>query len=278
MHDANHRSYAKKAWVNKIMSYTLSLLGGFSPTWQYQHNTLHHGFTNIDGYDEDINPGGLMRFCPGKPRLRIHKFQHLYAWFLYGLMTVTWTVDKDFRQLYRYSKSSDFIASQKPLGNLLVELIITKILYYTYILLIPILVLPVSWWLVLVFYFSMHFVCGFILGIIFQTAHVVPSSSFPVPSNTGAVDNNWAVHQLTTTANYSAKSGVFSWLIGGLNYQVEHHLFPHICHVHYKKIAPIVERTAKEFGLPYHQQGSFVMALFNHYKMLKKLGCNSVVK
>ncbi len=272
MHDANHKSYSKRKWVNKLLSYSLSLLGGVPFTWQYQHNTLHHSFTNIDGLDPDINPVGILRFSPNKPRYKIHKYQHFYAWFFYGLMTLTWSVDKDFRQVYQYKKNFPDFTKNRTVRSMYFELILSKIFYYSYILVIPFLFVPLPWWMILIFYFTMHFTCGFILGIIFQTAHVMPTIKFPKPNQGGTIENNWAVHQLQTTSNYSPKSRVFSWFIGGLNYQIEHHLFPRICHVHYRKVSKIVKQTAETFQIPYHEQKNFILALLNHGKMLKALG------
>lgn len=272
MHDANHNSYSKNKMVNKILSYSLNFLGGFSHTWQHQHNTLHHHYTNIDDHDEDIDPGKVLRLSPNKPRRKFHRFQHFYAWFLYGLMTLMWTTSKDFKQLYRYSKDGVLLGRKKTYPKLLAELIVSKVFYYAYILVIPILVLPVAWWMVILFYMVMHLICGFILTVIFQTAHVMPSSQFPIPDATGAVDNNWAIHQLVTTTDYAPKNRLFSWFVGGLNYQVEHHLFPAICHVHYRKISPLVKQTALKYNLPYHVQPSFLKAVVSHFKMLKTLG------
>lgn len=272
MHDANHQSYSKNRTVNKVLSYSLNFLGGFSRTWQYQHNTLHHHYTNIDGFDEDIDAGRILRLSPNKPLQKYHRFQHLYAWFLYGLMTVTWTIDKDFKQLFRYRREGVILDRNRTFNSLLIELIVSKVIYYVYILVIPILVLPVAWWLILVFYFVMHFISGFILAVIFQTAHVMPTSEYPMPDKDGAVENNWAIHQILTTSDYAPKNRLFSWFIGGLNYQVEHHLFPAICHVHYREISMVVKETAQKYNLPYHVQSSFFQALYNHQKMLKILG------
>ncbi len=276
MHDANHRSYSKYQSVNRILSYSLNFLGGFAPTWQYQHNTLHHGFTNIDGFDEDIDAGKMFRFSPNKPLYKIHKFQQFYAWFFYGLMTFTWTLDKDFKQIYRYRKEGVVLSQNKSFGSLLAELIISKVIYYGYLLVIPILFLPVPWWLVVFFYFCMHLISGFILGIIFQTAHVMPSSEYPLPDDNGTIENNWAIHQLLTTTDYSPHNRVFSWFIGGLNYQVEHHLFANISHIHYHNISAIVQRTALKYHLPYHVRKSFPRALYDHFRMLKTLGTPAV--
>ncbi len=272
MHDANHRTFSKRPGVNKFLGKSLYLLGGFPVTWRYQHNTLHHGFTNIEGQDEDINPVGILRFSPHKPLYKIHRYQQLYAWFFYFLMTLLWATTKDFKQLIRYEKEGVKLDTDKKYKSLMMDLIVSKILYYAIFLILPLIVLPIAWYWTLLFFFVMHFVSGFILTIIFQTAHVMPSSSYPMPDEKGKIENSWAIHQLMTTTDYAPKSRIFSWMIGGLNYQVEHHLFPNISHVHYKKVAPFVKKAAEKYGLPYHVQATFLHAVYEHYKMLKSLG------
>jgi len=272
MHDANHRSFSKNQIVNKWMSNTLYLVGGYPVTWQYQHNTLHHGFTNIDGMDEDISPVGVLRFSPHKPLLKIHKFQHIYAWFFYGLMTLLWVTTKDFKQLFNYNKEKVPLSNNKSFGQHLATLIFSKVIYYAIFMFIPMLVLPFAWYWIIVFFLAMHFTSGFILTIIFQTAHVVPTSVYPLPDKDGTMDNNWAVHQLYTTSDFAPNSRLFSWFIGGLNYQVEHHLFPNISHVHYRKLSKMVKEMANKYNLPYYVQPGFLKALLEHARMLKKLG------
>jgi linoleoyl-CoA desaturase len=277
MHDANHRSFSKHKTVNKIFENTLYLLGGSPITWQHQHNTLHHGFTNIDGKDEDISPVGFLRFSPHKPLLKIHKYQHLYAWFFYGLMTILWITTKDFKQLIRYDKSGAPLSNKRSFTQMMVFLVLSKVIYYAVFLILPIWVLPFAWYWITLFFLSMHYICGFILTIIFQTAHVVPTSKYPLPDENGTLENNWAVHQLYTTSDYAPRSRIFSWFIGGLNYQVEHHLFPNISHVHYRKLSKVVKEIAHKYNLPYHVQPGFMKALREHTLMLKKLGRVSVV-
>lgn len=272
MHDANHGSFSKNPKVNSLLSKSLYFLGGFPPNWQYQHNTLHHGFTNIEGHDEDINPGKFLRFSPHKPLRRIHRYQHFYAWFLYGLMTVSWVTAKDFVRLSKYKSEGVALSGNRKYNQILRDLIIAKVLYYTFFLVLPLIILPVSWYAIVLLFIAMHFISGFILTTIFQTAHVMPSSEYPLPDETGNMENNWAVHQVLTTANFAPKSRILSWCIGGLNHQVEHHLFPNICHVHYKAISPIVKETARKYNLPYHEENTFADALFSHFKMLKSLG------
>jgi linoleoyl-CoA desaturase len=272
MHDANHRAYSKNPRVNRILSYTLNLVGGFFPNWQHQHNTMHHSFTNIEGYDEDIDPGSILRFSPNSPLKKHHRFQHIYAWFLYGLMTLTWSINKDFKQLFGYLKEGIVLDRKMSKRRLITELVVSKILFYGYILVIPLIFLPIAWWAIVLLYLLMHFISGFTLSVIFQTAHVMPESEYPLPDDSGNIENNWAIHQLRTTNNYAPGNRILSWFVGGLNYQVEHHLFPTICHVHYRKIAGIVQDTAREYNIPYHVHPTFFNALSEHYKMLKKLG------
>lgn len=277
MHDANHRCYSKNQTVNKWLSYTLYLAGGFPPNWQHQHNTLHHGFTNIEGHDEDIDPGAFLRISPHKPYYKVYRFQHIYAWFLYGLMTLMWITTKEFVQLNRYKKSGAVLSSKYSYRQLLAILIISKVVYYAVFLLVPLLFLPFAWYWILLFFFSMHFTSGFTLTTIFQTAHVVPETNYPLPDKEGNIENNWAVHQLYTTADFAPKSRLLSWYIGGLNYQVEHHLFPNISHVHYRKISKIVKEVAAKYSLPYHVQPTFLKAVWSHAKMLKVLGSKPMV-
>lgn len=273
MHDANHGAYSKNPKVNKYMGLLLNYVGGNALNWKIQHNMLHHSYTNVDGLDEDINPGAVMRFSPHQPRLKHHKYQHVYAWVLYSLMTLSWLMVKDFKQLKRYHKMGlAEPASQKSFKRVMLELTFSKVIYWGLIVLLPMFLLPVSWWVVALGVIVMNLIAGLILAMIFQPAHVMPESAYPLPDQSGKIDNNWAIHQLMTTQNFASKKRIFSWLVGGLNFQVEHHLFPNICHVHYSKIAPIVEATAKEYGIPYYSRETFREALIYHGKMLKMLG------
>lgn len=274
MHDANHKTYSKNLKINTFLGKSIYLLGGFPPTWRFQHNVLHHGFTNIDGHDEDIKTAGYLRFSPNQKHLKIHNVQQWYAWFFYCLMTISWITAKDFRQLKNYSKNPLFSKQNKNKRFLWTDLIVSKLLYYIAFLIIPIILIPVAWYWVVLSFLLMHFVGGFTLTIIFQTAHVMPTSEFPVPNDEGNIENSWAMHQLMTTTDYAPKSRLFTWLVGGLNFQVVHHLFPTISHVHYKNLSDIVKQTAKKYQLPYHVQSSFLQALKSHYIMLKNLGRN----
>ena len=272
MHDANHGAYSRNRTFNNWVGRIVNLVGGYDTNWRIQHNVLHHSYTNVDGMDEDIDPGGILRFSPHKPVKSIHRYQHIYAWFLYGLMTLIWATTKDFKQLYRYDKMDLFKTQNTTFKKEFVRLVIYKAFYYLYVVGFP-LMMGVNPWIVLVGFLLMHFIAGFILGIIFQPAHVMETSEYPDPETSkDIVKEGWAEHQLRTTTNFAPESKFFSWYVGGLNFQIEHHLFPNICHVHYKKISKIVKETAEEYNLPYNVQPTFMKAIIEHGKMLKKLG------
>ncbi len=272
MHDANHGAYSKNQNVNRLMGHMVNLIGGSAINWKIQHNVLHHTYTNIEGLDEDIDPGPLMRLSPHKKWFKAHKFQHIYGWFLYGLMTFLWLTTKDYNQLFRYHKMGLLKGQKVSLWPQLFRLILGKIIYYGLFLALPMYLLPIPWWQTLVLFIAMHFTTGFLFGAIFQTAHVMPTREYPLPDETGKMKRNWAIHQMMTTMNYSPNSRIFAWYIGGLNYQVEHHLFPNICHIHYPGISGIVRQTAQEFGIPYRSTSTFIKALGEHAMMLKDLG------
>jgi linoleoyl-CoA desaturase len=272
MHDANHGAYSKKNWVNATLGYSLNLIGASAFNWKLQHNVLHHTYTNVHETDEDISPRGVLRMTPHSDWQYIHKFQFVYAWFLYGLLTIVWMTVKDFMRLSRYHKTGLAKKQNADIRTEWLILLATKVVYFSYIFLIPLLFTPFLWWQILTGFFIMHFITGFILAVIFQPAHVIEGSEFPLPNDDNNLENNWAIHQLLTTTNFANKSRWFSWYVGGLNYQIEHHLFPHVCHVHYKNIATIVSTTAKEFGIPYKSAGSFMDALRSHGRLLRTLG------
>ena len=272
MHDANHGSYSKNQKLNNWIGYSLNVIGGYSFNWKLQHNNIHHTFTNVEGVDEDIAPPGFLRFSPHAPLWKIHRFQHIYAWFFYGFMTLMWVTTKDFKQLSRYNKSGLMKQYKTSFTREFIKIFLCKISYYAVMLVMPFILLDLPWYSILGGFLIMQFVAGLILAAIFQPAHVVEETSFPTPDENGMLETDWAVHQMYTTANFAPDNKILSWYCGGLNYQVEHHLFPTICHVHYRDISPIVEKTAKEFGIPYYSQKTFRSALVSHVKMLKKFG------
>ncbi len=272
MHDSNHESFSSKKWVNKLMGSSIYVLAGNVYNWKVQHNVLHHTYTNIKDHDEDIDAGRIIRFSKHSEWLPFHKYQKYYSPLLYGLLTINWAITTDFKQMHGYLKRK---LSYGEFPNPRVEwtkLIISKIVYYALWLVLPILVLNIAWWKVLIGFFVMHYTAGIILSFVFQLAHIVPKTEMPLPDKDGNIKNTWAIHQLYTTVNFAPKNWFINFYTGGLNHQVEHHIFPNISHIHYKKIAQIVKETAKEFNLPYHEYKTTRRAVIEHLKHIAELG------
>ena len=271
MHDAIHGSYSKNKKINRFLGYSFNLIGGNATVWKIQHNVLHHTYTNIEEADDDLNAPFFLRFSPHAKHYWVHQFQHIYIWFFYCISTISWITTKDFVRLKRY-RDMGFLDKKNEYNKALVGMTAWKIAYYVYALILPMIMLPFSWGIILLAFLCMHFVTGFLVSIVFQIAHIMPNTNFPLPNNNGEMDDSWYGHQLATTTNFSPKSKLLYWLIGGLNYQVEHHLLPDVCHVHYKGLSKIVADTAKEFGMTYHIKSSLFSAIGDHTRMLKSLG------
>lgn len=271
MHDAIHGSYSKNKKINTLLGYTFNLIGANATVWKIQHNVLHHTYTNIDHADDDLNAPFFLRFSPHAKHYWLHQFQHIYIWFFYGISTLSWITTKDFVRMKRY-RNLGFLDKKNEYKKALVSMTAWKLFYYSYALLLPMIMVSFSWWIILLAFLSMHLVTGLLVSIIFQIAHIMPVNEFPLPDEQGLINDNWYGHQFATTSNFSPKSNLLFWLIGGLNYQIEHHVLPDVCHVHYKDLTKIVSETAKEYGMPYHVKKSLVHAIWDHTKMLRSLG------
>ncbi len=270
-HDAIHGSYSNNRKINTLIGYTFNLIGANATVWKIQHNILHHTYPNIEHADDDINAPFFLRFSPHAKKYWSHQFQHIYIWFFYGLATISWITTKDFVRINRYHKMG-FLNEKNEFRNAVASITGWKLLYYSYALILPLIMVDLPWWIIVLAFLSMHFFTGLLISLVFQVAHITPSAEFPLPDKDGLVGGDWYMHQFATTANYSPSSKIFTWFIGGLNYQIEHHLLPGVCHVHYKELSKIVVDTAKEYGMPYHSNQTFFTAIQAHVTMLRQLG------
>ncbi len=268
-HDGGHGAYSRVGWINRLMAFTLDLMGGSSYIWARKHNVQHHTHTNVAGHDEDIELGPLARFSPEQRRFRHHRLQHLYMWPLYAVIVPKWNFQDDWTQLIRGRIGNHKM--MRPKGLELVQFVLGKIVWLTLAFVIPIVLHPV--WAVIVCYLIAAGTAGIILSIVFQLAHVVEETHFPTPHpETGRIETPWAIHQVQTTADFARGNRALSWFVGGLNFQIEHHLFPRICHVHYPQIARIVEKTCRQYGIRYQAFPTVRSALRSHYRWLREMG------
>jgi linoleoyl-CoA desaturase len=270
-HDAIHGSFSANQKVNQAFSFIFNLIGASPYIWRLSHNVVHHTYTNMPGHDEDIEIApGLIRVTEEEPVNKIQRFQHLYAFALYSLASLSWVFRKDYVKFFQ-KKIGQQETGRHPRKEYF-NLFFFKGLYYFLFIALPLLVLDITWWQYAIGFLSMHLAEGLVLGLVFQLAHVVEGTDFPMTNESGNVEEAWADHQMRTTANFAPNSHLASFLLGGLNRQIEHHLFPKICHIHYPAISGIVRQTAREFNLPYIESPTFGQALQSHYRMLKKFG------
>lgn len=272
MHDANHNAYSSNPKVNYWIGNSLNLLGGSVFNWKLQHNVLHHTYTNIAKMDDDIDDKLFMRFSPHSSVKWYHKFQYVYVFLFYSILTLYWALLKDFIQFFNYQKREVNRQGKKENTIVLIKIIFVKLFYFFVFIVLPLVLLKMNALQFLTGFFLMHFLAGVILSVVFQLAHTVEQTTHPLPDLEGKIENNWAIHQLNTTVNFARKSKWISWYVGGLNFQVEHHLFTNICHVHYPAISNIVKSTAEEFGVPYLENPTFGEAFRSHMRLLMKLG------
>jgi linoleoyl-CoA desaturase len=268
MHDANHEAYSDRHWINRAMATTLDLVGGSSHFWRWKHNVFHHTFVNVIGYDTDINLIGLGRLTPHHGHAWFHQWQHLYVWFLYGAMALKWQLYDDFRLALTGRMARHSVP--RPRGSQWIVFFGGKLAFLSLAFLIPLTLHPA--WAVAVTYVVTAIVLGIVLAVVFQLAHCVEQADFPLECGPARMNTPWAVHQVETTVDFARENRVASWLLGGLNFQIEHHLFSRMCHVNYPAIAPIVEQTCREFGVAYKHNRTLFAAVRSHYKWLRAMG------
>jgi linoleoyl-CoA desaturase len=279
MHDAAHGAFSSRQWVNKLFGSSMYLLGSNTLNWKIQHNVLHHTYTNIygfagtkiSGFDEDIETKAVIRLCDHAPLKKYHQYQHIYAFFLYGLMTLSKLVT-DFSQLLKYNRAGMTRDQKVSETTELLKLAVGKIIYLTIIIGLPFMLTAYAWWQILIGFAIMHITAGMIMGTVFQMAHVVEGATQPLPNEQGVIQTDWAVHEIQATSDFARNNLLLNWYIGGLNFQIEHHLFPHVSHIHYRSIAPVVEQTVREFNFAYNLKPTFLKALASHARRLRELG------
>jgi len=269
MHDGAHGSFSKYKGLNKIAAFSINFLGASAIMWNMKHNIIHHTYTNIDGVDDDIEVKPWMRFATTQKKMKLHKFQHYYFWFLYTMLHLIWVFLTDYQKYFR--RRIGTVPIRKMTLQEHFSFWIAKVLYAFAFVALPIWLLGFTTWLTGFLVITM--VTGFTISIIFQLAHTVEHTHFPLPDeSSNKIENEWAIHQINTTANFATRAKAITWLIGGLNFQIEHHLFPKISHVHYPAISKIIKRTCAEYGIQYIEYPKMATAIVSHVAYLKRIG------
>ena len=272
-HDANHGAYFRSRRFNHLMGWTSdSLLGFSSYAWRVKHNVAHHTYTNVDGYDDDVSQTPFIRLMPQQQPRWWYRLQHIYVWPLYCLMVLRWQTGADIAALLRGRIATSRL--HRPTGWDLAGLVGGKLVFVGWAIAAPLLVYP--WWVVLAGYIAFSMVTSFVTATTFQLAHCVEEADFARAEDVLAEGKPWAVHEVETTVDFCPRNPVLTWLLGGLNYQIEHHLFPRVPHTHYPQIAQIVRRNAAKHGVRYTTQPSLLRAVRSHQRHLRALGRQGV--
>lgn len=270
MHDSNHGSFSEKKWVNNLLGLTANFMGANAFMWRQKHNIIHHTYTNIDGMDDDIAKSPFLRMCTSQKHFKLHRLQYLYSLPLYSFMSI-WIFITDFSKYFEKRIQSSKLQKMNIREHFVFWL--TKALYIFLFIAFPIILKGVG--PALMGFAIMHAILGLTLAIVFQLAHVVEITHFTEVNDEHSVlevEDAWAIHQVVTTADFAPGNKIISWFTGGLNFQVEHHLFPRISHVHYPAIRKIVQDTCKRFSVQYNCYPSLSSALLSHLRLLKRLG------
>ena len=269
-HDGGHGAYAATATGNRLAALALDLVGGSSYVWRFKHSVIHHTWTNLDGIDDDIDAGPFLRLAPTQERRRYHRLQHWYVWLLFGFLPPKWTFYDDFKAVAEGRIGSR--PMPRPRGLDLALFVAGKIAFAGLVFGLP-LAVGHGVLAVLFGYGVYALVTGICISLVFQLAHCVEGTDFPsVRAEPVRTARPFFEHQLATTADFSPRNRLLTWYVGGLNFQVEHHLLPQVSHVHYPALAPIVRATCAEHGVPHLTHERFLGALRSHVRHLRRLG------
>ncbi|MHB8469295.1 MAG: fatty acid desaturase family protein [Gaiellaceae bacterium] len=265
-HDANHGAYFRTRRANHLMGWTADALLGFSSyTWRVKHNIAHHTYTNVDGYDDDINQTPFLRLAPAQAPKPWYRLQWLYVWPLYCVMVLRWQIGGDAAALVRGRIARSSVRAPRSVDWL--GLVGGKAIFAGWAIVVPLFVYP--WWVVAAGYVTFTMAVSFVAAVTFQLAHSVEGTDMVAPAD---VTSEWAKHQVETTVDFCPRNAVLTWLLGGLNFQIEHHLFPRVQHTHYAHIAAIVQRNCARHGIRYTAQPSLRAALRAHARHLRAMG------
>jgi len=268
MHDGSHGSFSKLKKVNQLAGLSINVLGANVFMWNTKHNVIHHAYTNIDGIDDDLDARPLLRLCQSQKYYRIHRYQHLYFWAAYALLFFFWAFFSDYQKYFTRKVGAMPLKKMTPATHL--SFWFFKALHAGLFIALP--VYMVGWLPWLIGFLVYGLFTGFVMSIVFQLAHTVEATHFPValqPANT--MEDEWAIHQLKTTANFAPNNRLVTWLAGGLNFQIEHHLFPKISHVHYPALSKIIKQACADYGITYHEFPKMRLAVASHVAHLKHL-------
>lgn len=269
-HDAAHGALFRKKAYNDAFMYVLELFGTNNWLWQKRHIGLHHPLPNVPDWDIDIKQSDIIRIFPNSPLLEAHRYQHIYMWFIYPLYTLNWLYIRDFKDFF--GTRDNYVKQLTKIPTVeIYKLFAAKIFNLTYLLIVPMVLLPQAWYIILGAWFVFHFSASALGVIALVSTHVDEDATFPLAPEDGKFATTWAEHQMIVTKDFSADSSIANFIYGGFTHHVAHHLFPTVAHTYYPAITPIIKKYAQEYDLPYTCY-PFTHAVRSHFRLLKNCG------
>lgn len=268
-HEASHRIISRTNWINHVFHFFSFLTVGVDPRlWGLRHIKSHHIYPNVEGSDIDIDKNPLLRLSPCHPWKPMYKYQHIYAPLAYSLALIHSVCWGDW--VYLLSKEYEWIRDGESKRKLWATFLLFKALHFFMLLVLPSIFLPYSFIQIFLFYLLFGAISSLIFIVMLVGTHFFLEASYPSPDD-GKLSTSWAIHNLSTSCDWNPNSAVARFLSGGANCHAAHHLFPNICHVHYGKINPVIEKVTKKYGVPYHSKSLWEM-MVSHFAHLKKMG------
>jgi linoleoyl-CoA desaturase len=271
-HDAIHGALFRKKWKNTLAGFSFDLIGISSYSWRLKHNVIHHRYPNVTGVDFDIEAGPFLRLSPAEKRRWFHRFQHIYAPLVYCLFSLHMLLVTD---LVLWRQKREELDGKKHPWFLGLILLLQKSFYILMMVVLPAYILPFSIWQVLGGFLLMHFSLSLLLALILLPSHLFEHTSFDSRNAAGEIQKDWARHQIDTTLDFAARNRLVHFLFGGFNTNVVHHLFPQVCHCHYRQLSKIIDERSRELRIAYHQT-TLESAIASHFRALKKLGKGNI--
>jgi len=267
IHDAVHGAIFQSKIANKICIHFFDLLGANSYMWKLRHVRFHHNYPNVNGWDTDIEQSPLARIYPTGSFSKLHKYQHIYLPFLYPFYLPNWLLVRDFKDFF---KKDNIIHKLIQIPRIeYVKLFVFKLFFFFYMIVIPKLVLSITWFQMVAAFIILLFTASIFSLIVLLSPHANVENIFPEPDSKNNLPFGWMMHILQTTNDVTHDNFFTRFFMGCFNFHVIHHLFPNVSHVYYPEITREFEKFAMANKLPYKSY-PLATSLKNHYSLLKQ--------
>lgn len=267
IHDAVHGTIFKTRWANRLYVYLFDLMGANSYIWQLRHVRFHHNYPNVNHWDTDIEQSSIFRVFPDGKHSPVHKYQHIYLPLLYPFYLPNWLLVRDFKDFFNKNSTVRKLVTIPP--EEYVKLCFFKLFFLFYMIVLPKIVLDLSWLSVMIGFAIMLFTASIFSLFVLLSPHANTENDFPLPDSENRMPHSWMMHMMRTTNDVTHNNFFTRFFMGCFNYHVAHHLFPNVNHVYYPEVTARLKAVALQYDLPYREY-SLLTSLKNHYRLLKK--------